>query len=172
VDAGVIEDATKIWWDLRPSVRFPTLETRVADMCTRFEDTLAITAVYQCLARMMVELKQRNIKWRTYPSLLIAENRWQAQRFGVAGSLIDFGKGKCIPFKDLMEELIGFLLQHAQALGCERELLHARTIIERGSSACRQIRVYEENLAEGRSKEDALKAVVDDLIKGTVEGVD
>ncbi|HFB55584.1 MAG TPA: carboxylate-amine ligase [Hellea balneolensis] len=171
IKAGVIEDATKIWWDLRPSVRFPTLETRVADMCTRFEDTLAITALYQCLTRMMVELKQRNIKWRTYPSLLIAENRWMAQRFGVAGNLIDFGKGGCTPFKDLIEEMIGFLLQHAQALGCERELLHARTIVERGSSACRQIRVYEENIADGKSKDDALKAVVDDLIEGTMEGV-
>ncbi len=171
VEAGVIEDASKIWWDLRPSVRFPTLETRVSDMCTRVEDTLAITALYQCLTRMMVQLKQRNIKWRVYPSLLIAENRWIAQRFGVAGKLIDFGKGKCVPFQELVEEMIGFLRQHAEVLGCERELLHMRTIVKRGSSACRQVRVYEDEMKGGASKEDALKAVVDDLIEGTVEGI-
>ena len=170
--AGVIEDASKIWWDIRPSVRFPTLETRVSDMCTRLEDTLAIVAIYQCLTRMFIHLKQRNIKWRTYPALLIAENRWLAQRFGVTGSLIDFGKGKCIAYRELLEELIGFLLQHAQALGCERELLHARTIVERGSSACRQVEIYEREMACGAEKRAALKTVVDHLVEETVMGLD
>ena len=170
-NTGVIEDASKIWWDLRPSVRFPTLETRIADMCTRVEDTLAIVAMYQCLTRMLIHLKQRNIKWRNYPALLIAENRWLAQRFGVTGSLIDFGKDTCVPFSELMDELIGFLLQHAQALGCEKELLHTKTIIERGSSACRQLSVFEAARADGKPKKQALKMVVDDLIEGTMEGV-
>lgn len=168
VGAGVIEDATKLWWDIRPSVRFPTLEARICDMCTRMEDTLAVVAMYQCLTRMFVHLKERNIKWRIYPALLIAENRWIAQRFGVQGDLIDFGKGTCVPFKELNEELVGFLMQHAQALGCERELLHTRTIIERGSSASRQLKTYEEQTKNGASKEDALKAVVDHLLKETL----
>ncbi|PHR92941.1 MAG: carboxylate-amine ligase [Robiginitomaculum sp.] len=169
--AGVIEDASKIWWDIRPSVRFPTLESRVADMCTRLEDTLAIVALYQCLTRMLVDLKQRNIKWRNYPALLIAENRWIAQRHGVKGELIDFSKGKCIPFKELNEELIGFLMQHAQALGCEKELLHTRTIAERGSSADRQLEVYARETAQGVSKDEALKRVVDHLIDETMYGI-
>jgi len=170
-DAGVIEDASKIWWDLRPSVRFPTLETRIADVCTRLEDTLSIVALYQCLTRMIVDLKKRNIRWRDYPALLIAENRWLAQRFGVRGDLIDFGKGACVPFQDLNEELIGFLSQHAQALGCKKELLHTRTIVERGSSACRQVNVYQEALANGREKRKALEAVVGHLISETVSGI-
>ncbi len=170
--AGVIEDASKIWWDIRPSVRFPTLEVRVSDMCTRLEDTLAIVALYQCLTRMFIDLKKRNIKWRNYPALLIAENRWLAQRFGVSGSMIDFGKGSCVPYKELIEELIGFLSQHAQALGCERELLHARTIVERGSSACRQVAVYERELAGGARKDAALRAVVDHLVDETVMGLE
>ena len=170
--AGVIEDASKIWWDIRPSVNFPTLEARVCDMCTNLEDTLAIVALYQCLTRMLIDLKQRNIKWRNYPALLIGENRWLAQRFGVRGSLIDFGKGELVPFKKLNEEMIGFLLQHAQALGCEKELLHTRTIVERGSSACRQVAVYEQETAAGASKEDALKSVVDHLISETMLGVE
>ena len=169
--AGVIEDASKIWWDIRPSVRFPTLEARICDMCTNLEDTLAIVALYQCLVRMLIELKQRNIKWRNYPALLIGENRWLAQRFGVTGSLIDFGEGKLVPFKELNEEMIGFLLQHAQALGCERELLHTRTIVERGSSACRQVEIYESETAEGASKKGALKTVVTHLVKETMTGI-
>ena len=169
--AGVIEDATKIWWDLRPSVRFPTLEARVCDVCTCLEDTLAITALYQCLTRMLIELKQRNIKWRNYPALLIAENRWLAQRHGVNACLVDFGKGECTPYSELIEELIGFLMQHAKVLDCEKELLHARTIIERGTSADRQLSVYDKAIKEGAKKKEALQFVVDDLIKGTVQGI-
>ena len=168
VNAGVIEDASKIWWDIRPSTKFPTLEARVADVCTNLDDTLAIVAMYQCLTRMMIHLKTRNIRWRDYPALLIAENRWLAQRYGVKGELIDFGHNKCRPFGDINEEMIGFLLQHAQALGCERELLHTRTIVERGSSACRQVAVYEKAVEDGKSKQDALNAVVDHLIAETV----
>ncbi len=172
VKSGVIEDARKIWWDIRPSVNFPTLEARICDMCTNLEDTLAIVALYQCLTRMLIDLKKRNIKWRNYPALLIGENRWLSQRFGVRGSLIDFGKGELVSFKQLNEEMIGFLLQHAQALGCEKELLHTRTIVERGSSACRQVAVYENQISVGASKEDALKSVVDHLITETMLGVE
>jgi len=170
-NTGVIEDASKIWWDIRPSVNFPTLEARVCDMCTNLEDTLSIVAFYQCLVRMLIHLKERNIKWRDYPAFLIGENRWLAQRFGVKGSLIDFGKGELVSFKELNEEMIGFLLQHAQALGCERELLHTRTIVERGSSACRQVAIYEQETASGASEKQALKSVVDHLVSETMLGV-
>ena len=171
VQAGVIEDASKIWWDIRPSTKFPTLEARVADMCTDLEDTLSIVAMYQCLTRMLIHIKERNIRWRNYPALLIAENRWMAQRFGVTGELIDFGKNACRPFNDINEEMIGFLLQHAQALGCERELLHTRTIAQRGSSACRQVSVYEKAIETGKPNEEALIMVVDHLIDETVKGL-
>lgn len=169
--AQVLEDASKIWWDIRPSINFPTLEARIADMCTQMDDTLAIVAIYQCLVRMFLHLRKRNIKWRTYPSFLISENRWIAQRFGVNAELIDFGKSATVPFRELIEEMIGFLIQHAQVLGCERELLHARTIVERGSSACRQVAVYERALADGKSREETLIAVVDHLIGETVNGI-
>ena len=120
---------------------------------------------------MLIHLKTRNIRWRDYPGLLIAENRWLAQRFGVKGELIDFGRGELVPFKELNEEMIGFLMQHAQALGCERELLHTRTIVENGSSACRQVDVYDKAIEAGRSKEEALKDVVDHLVAETVQGL-
>ena len=171
VSAGVIEDASKIWWDLRPSTKFPTLEARVADMCTRLEDTLAITAVYQSLVAMLIDLKTQNTRWRNYPALLIAENRWLAQRHGVRGELIDFGQNKCRPFTELLEELIEMALPHAERLGCAEHLLHARTIGARGSSACRQVDVYDTEIAAGRSKQEAFNAVVDHLIDETVSGL-
>ncbi len=171
VDAGVIEDASKIWWDIRPSTKFPTLEARVADVCTDLDDAIGIVALYQCLTRMMMHLKERNIRWRTYAALLIAENRWIAQRFGVTGEFIDFGQNECRPFGEIIEEMIGFLWQHAEALGCEAELEHLRTIYRRGSSACRQVGVYEAAIAKGADKDTALKQVVDHLITETVASV-
>src|SRR5690606_26994335 len=82
VRAGEIADGTKIWWDLRPSARFPTLEMRITDVCTRLDDGIAIAALYRCIARMLVRLRRRNQRWRHYSNFLIDENRWLAQRFG------------------------------------------------------------------------------------------
>lgn len=170
-DTGVIEDASKIWWDIRPSVNFPTVEARIADVCTCLDDTLSIVAVYQCLTRMLIDLKEKNTRWRNYPAFLISENRWLAQRFGITGKLIDFGQNEIRPFKDLNEEMIGFLMPHAQALECERELLHTRTIVERGSSACRQVNVYNAALEDGKTVKESLKLVVDHLIEETIQGI-
>lgn len=94
VNAGVIEDASKIWWDIRPSVNFPTVEMRICDVCTRIDDGMTIAAIYQSLARHIVRLKKKNMKWRVYPAFLIEENRWLAQRFGVTGELVDLGRGE------------------------------------------------------------------------------
>ena len=80
------------------SARFPTLEMRITDVCTRLEDALTIAALYQCLLRMLARLKQRNMRWRIYPRLMIEENRWRAQRYGISKSMIDLGKGDCAPF--------------------------------------------------------------------------
>ncbi|MEM6667472.1 MAG: carboxylate-amine ligase, partial [Pseudomonadota bacterium] len=104
VRAGMIEDATKIWWDLRPSHRYPTLEMRVTDVCTRMDDAIAIAALMRCLLRMLYRLRRDNQRWRRYSRFLIEENRWLAQRNGVKGSLIDFGKGECVPYADLIDE--------------------------------------------------------------------
>jgi carboxylate-amine ligase len=82
VGAGVIEDATKIWWDVRPSCRFPTLEMRIADICTRIDDTVTVAAVYQCLLHMLCRLKRNNQRWRGYSNMLVQENKWRAQRYG------------------------------------------------------------------------------------------
>lgn len=168
IKAGIIEDATKLWWDIRPSNTFPTLEMRIADVCTNVEDSLAIAALYTCLLRMLYRLKTSNQKWRQYSSMLINENRWRAQRYGIDEGLVDFGRGECIEFDILIEELIDLITEDMSALDCEKEILHLRSIVNKGTSAHRQIATYEKAIEKGTSAEDALKQVVDTLIVETM----
>lgn len=170
VKLGRIEDATRIWWDLRPSAKFPTLEVRIADVPTRLDDGIAIAATFQALVAMLIELKRRNQRWRHYLPLLVAENRWLAQRHGVSGELIDFGRREAVPFRELAEEIIALLRQEAEKLGCLAEVEHVRRIAGEGTSADRQVAVFKQALAKGRSETDALRSVVDHLIAETLEG--
>lgn len=169
--AGVMEDASKLWWDIRPSARFPTLEMRITDICTRLDDTIAIAALYRCLLRMLWRLRRNNQRWRLYARMLISENRWRAQRYGLSEGLVDFGKGTLTPFADLVEEIIELCRPDAEHFGCVAEIESARQILARGTSADNQIRVYEGALAARKSKQEALEGVVDHLIAETVIGV-
>ena len=171
VRAGVIEDATKVWWDLRPSARFPTLEMRMTDVCPLMEDALSIAALYVSVARMLYRIKRRNQRWRSYPAFLIEENRWRAQRYGVNDTLFDFGKGTLVPFAELIDELIEMISEDANEIGCLAEVKRARDIIARGTGADRQLAALEEAFGRGMSREDAMKAVVDMLITETVSGL-
>lgn len=171
VSAGLIEDASKLWWDVRPSARFPTLEMRICDVCTRLDDAITIAAVYVCLIRMLYRLRQGNQRWRIYPRTLIDENRWLAQRHGPSGELVDFGKGEPVPYPELLEEIVEIVGEDAQALGCVAEVEHARDIVARGTSAQRQLAVYRSALEVGADTAEALRAVVDWLIEETVAGV-
>ena len=170
VDLGRIEDASKIWWDLRPSARFPTLELRICDVCTRLEDGITIAATFQSIVHMLISLKRKNQRWRQYLTPLIAENRWLAQLNGVSGELIDFGRGEAVPFPDLMEELIALLADEADALGCVAEVERLRVIAAEGTSADRQLDVYNRALENGVAHDEALRLVVDHLIAETMEG--
>jgi glutamate---cysteine ligase / carboxylate-amine ligase len=170
VKAGEIEDGTKIWWDLRPSWRFPTIEMRICDVPTRLDDAIAIAAVYRCVTRMLYRLRRNNQRWRTYSSFLVNENRWLAQRNGTSGRLIDFGKGETVPYADLLDELIAFIGEDAEFLGCTAEVEHTRRIVAEGTSAERQIAAFDRATAAGASRHEALQAVVDHLIEETVAG--
>jgi len=170
VKNGVIEDATKIWWDLRPSVRFPTLEMRITDVCTRIDDALSIAALYICILRMLYRLRRSNQKWRTYPGFLIEENIWRAQRYSVQDRLFDFGKGELVPFASLIDELLDIIAEDAAVLGCEKEAKHALSIATGGTSADRQLLCYEELTGKGATPDEALTGVVDQLITETVAG--
>ncbi len=170
IKAGLIDDAGKLWWDVRPSARFPTLEMRITDVCTRLEDAITIAALFRSLLAMLYRLKQRNQRWRLYANALVQENRWLAQRHGSDGALADFGKGARFPFPDLLEELIELAREEAVAFGCWPEVLKARDILARGTSAHRQIALYRAAQAEGASPEAALRQVVDWLIAETQAG--
>jgi carboxylate-amine ligase len=170
-DTGLCDDPTKIWWDIRPSAKHPTLEMRICDMCTRVEDTLAIAALYQSILAMLYHLRANNQSWRQYRRIFLAENKWRAQRYGIDGSLADLGRRTLVPLPELVEELIGLLREHAERLGCLREVEHARTILTNGTSADCQLRVYKAALAEGADEREAQVRVVDWLIEASLEGV-
>ena len=170
-DAGLIEDSTRIWWDLRPSARFPTLETRIMDVCTRLDDTIALTAMLVCTMRMLYRLRIANQRWRIYSPMLIRENRWRAMRYSFDEGLIDLAKGKVAPLDELLDELFGLIAEDAEALGCTKELANVRHIIERGTSAHRQLKTYDLERAAGADVDQALRAVVDRLIEDTALGL-
>ena len=169
--AGLIADATKLWWDLRPSERFPTLEMRITDSCTTLEDSLSIAALFRCLLRMLWRLKRENQRWRIYARMLVDENRWRAQRYGTDQGLVDFGRSAIVPYRDLLEEILALIDQDARHFGCLAEVSHARDILARGTSAHRQLAVFEEALTAGATRPEALAAVVDWLIAETARGL-
>ena len=171
VGANLIEDGTKLWWDIRPSVRFPTLETRISDICTRLEDTICIAAIYRCWLHMLYRLRRNNQRWRRYSNMLVNENRWRAQRYGIDQGLVDFGRGKIVAYRELLEEILVLIREDAQHFDCVAEVEHARTILDRGTSAHWQIKTYQEAIAGGASEDDAFKAVVDMLVEETLHGL-
>ena len=171
MDAGLIEDSTRIWWDLRPSAKFPTLETRIMDVCTKLDDTIALASLLVCVVRMLYRLRTRNQRWRIYTPMLIRENRWRAMRYSFDEGMIDLAKGSVGPFEDLMDEMLSLVSEDAKALGCERELAGIHEILSRGTSAHRQLKDYELERASGSSVEESLKAVVGTLVADTAEGL-
>ncbi|MCB1368204.1 MAG: carboxylate-amine ligase [Rhodobacteraceae bacterium] len=171
VDSGAIEDSSKIWWDVRPSSRFPTLESRICDVSPRLEDTLMIAALTQCIMRMLWRLRTNNQRWRIYDRFLIGENRWRAQRYGMEDGLIDFGAGAVKPFGELMQELLDLIAEDAHALGCEAEVARVHDVIRDGASSSRQRNVHARTLEAGGDRPAALRAVVDALIGEFSEGL-
>jgi glutamate---cysteine ligase / carboxylate-amine ligase len=159
-----IPDASKIWWDVRPNGKYPTLEIRICDVCTRVDEAVCITAILQAIVAKLWKLRRDNMTFRIYPSDLIEENKWRAVRYGLDGKLIDFGKQAEAPAREMIRELIEwFIGDIADELGSRREIEYALTILENGSSADRQLAVYE--------RTHDLKSVVDSLIAESAEGV-
>ncbi|MGI9203514.1 MAG: carboxylate-amine ligase [Woeseiaceae bacterium] len=171
INAGVIQDSTKIWWDMRPSGRFPTLESRIMDVCTRLDDTISLTALLVCIMRMLYRLRTKNQRWRTYTPMLVNENRWRAMRYSFDEGLIDFAKGSIVPFDQLLDEILELTYEDARALDCETQVASVRDILSRGTSAHRQLKAHELSLAAGNDHQSALRAVVDTLISDTRDGL-
>ena len=167
VETGIIADNSRIWWDLRPSARYPTLETRVMDCCTSLEDALSLAALNQCLMRMLWRLRRANQRWRMYSHLLLGENRWRAMRYSYDAGLLDLGRQRVVPFAELLDEMVALVAEDAAVLGCSAEIARLPDILARGTSAHRQLQVYERAVADGASQEDALRAVVNWLVMET-----
>ena len=164
VQTNCIPDGTKIWWDIRPNWKFPTLEFRICDVCTRVDEAVCIAALFQAIIAKLWKMRRDNITFRVYSTELIEENKWRAVRYGLDGKMIDLGKQHEVPVRELMHELIDWFLRDViDDLGIRQEVQYAYKILEGGSSADRQIKVFE--------KSSNTKAVVDSLIAETKAGV-
>ena len=164
VDLELIEDASKIWWDLRPSSKFPTIESRICDVAPRMEVTLTLAALTQSLTRMLWRRCAEGRPWQIVQNFMIGENRWRAQRYGVSEGQVDFGRRALIPFAQAVEEIIELVAEDAAALGCLAEVEAARDIVQTGTSADQQRRTYEAAFQVSGAKHEALRAVVAGLI--------
>ncbi len=159
-----IPDGTKLWWDIRPNWRYPTLEMRICDVCTRVDEAICIAAIFQALIAKLWKLRRDNMTFRVYPTDLVEENKWRAVRYGLEGNLIDFGKQQELPARQLIGELIEWFLGDVlDELGSRKEVEYAYRILKDGASADRQLATYQ--------RTGDLKAVVDQLIAETSEGV-
>jgi len=164
VKTGCIDNPKKIWWDVRPHPFFPTLEFRVCDIPSRVDEVLAIAALFQAIVAKLYRLYRKNLGFRLYRRALIQENKWRAVRWGLEGKLIDFGKQKEVPVRDLILELLDFIDDVVDELGSRKEIEYVHTIMQNGTSADRQLAIFE---ATGD-----LNAVVDNLIQETIEGAE
>jgi carboxylate-amine ligase len=165
IRTGCIDNGKKIWWDARPHPSFGTLEIRICDLPTRLDETIAIAALIQALMHTLYyRLYNKNMSWRTYTNELIAENKWRASRYGVNGKLIDFGKKEEVWTRDLIYELVRFVDESVEDLGSRNEINYIYRILDQGTSADRQVRVFDETKGD-------LKAVVDYLIADTLVGL-
>ncbi len=160
VRTNSISDARQLRYDITPHHRFPTLVIRICDMLPNVRDTLAITALIQATVAWMVDLRARNMTFRQYERLLIAENKWRAVRYGLEGQLIDWGLEQMAPAPDLVRELVTFVTPFAERLNSLEELDHVETILQRGANARQQVEVWQ---AAGQDP----KAVVDFIVAET-----
>lgn len=164
VTTGCIPDGSKVWWDARPHHAYPTLEFRVCDVCTRVEEAVCIAAILQAIVAKIWKLRRDNLTFRVYPTAMIEENKWRAVRFGLDGKLIDFGKQAQQPARELISEMLQWFVEDVvDELGSRREVEYAFEIMKNGTSADRQLAVFD--------KTGDLKQVVDRVIAETAEGV-
>ena len=169
-ESGLCSDGSRIWWDLRPSIAYPTLEMRVCDVCTSLDDALAVAALYQALLATLADEGAGQGHQSAARRALIAENKWRAQRYGTRGTLADAAGHRLRPFPELMAELVTRVHAQAQRLGASNEVRHLGAILRRGTSAERQRSVHAEARTDGADEVEALRAVVDWLIGETAAG--
>jgi carboxylate-amine ligase len=160
-----IPDGSKIWWDVRPHHAYPTLEFRICDVCTRVEEAVCIAAILQAIIAKLWKLRRDNMTFRVYSFDVIEENKWRAVRYGLEGKLIDLGKQAESDARALVQEMVAWFIDDVvDELGSRQEVEYAFKVLQEGSSADRQLAVYNQTGGD-------LKAVVDHLIRETAEGI-
>ncbi|VAW31636.1 hypothetical protein MNBD_CHLOROFLEXI01-1013 [hydrothermal vent metagenome] len=167
---GKADTRAKIWWDIRPHPVFDTLEFRITDICTKVDEAICIAALFQAICAKLIKLRRQNMSWRQYRHMHISENKWRAVRYGINGELIDFGQQESIPFPELMNQLLELLDDVVDDLGSRKEVEYVHTILRNGTSADRQVATYKANGGDD-NREEALKAVVDQVVAETKEGL-
>ena len=165
VATNCIPDGSKIYYDARPNHRYPTLEFRVCDVCTKIDECVCIAALFQAIIAKLWKMRRDNITFRVYSSQLVEENKWRAVRYGLDGKMLDLGKGTEVPVRDLIHEMIDWFLRDViDELGTRKEIEYAYTIMREGSSADRQLKVYADSGHD-------IRAVVDHLVAETCAGL-
>lgn len=161
ITTNSIDSPSKIWWDIRPHYKFPTLEFRMCDSTTKVDEVVAIAALIQSLVATMISNRKRNISWRDYRQSLISENKWRAMRHGINGKMIDLGAIQETDTKLLFLELLEIVQESAKELGTEKEIEYIKTMLNNGTSADRQLAMYK--------KTKDFKKVVEMLASETLE---
>jgi len=171
IRAGLIDGPSRLWWDIRPSAVFPTLELRITDVCSRLDDAITVAALFRSLLAMLYRRHLEGRPWRTHKRMLLNENRWRAERYGMDEGFLDCDSGEILKFGAILGSVTDELLQDAEELGCVAEIQRAAEILRRGTSAHRQLQTHQAALNDGATSEEALRAVVDLLIEETYSGL-
>ena len=171
IKTGCVDNAKKIWWDIRLHPFFDTLEVRVCDAQSRVDDTLALAAVIQAIVAKLHKLQHNNLTFRIYRRRLIDENRWRASRYGIDGRMIDFGREAEVDTRELLSELLDFISPEVDELGSSQEIEHVERILREGTGADRQIAAWERQ----HNMHDVVDLIVDEtyerLIVASADGV-
>jgi glutamate---cysteine ligase / carboxylate-amine ligase len=168
VNAGVIPDASHIWWAVRPSLKYPTLELRIADSCTRLDDAVAIAALYRCLVRAVVRDTGRHPELDRIGRAITVENKWRAQRYGIEATFVEPVRRQPIKAGAWLDQILSFLEPDIAAFDCRPEIGRLLEIVTHGTSATAQLAVYRASRAAGKPRPAALRDVVDWAARETV----
>ena len=165
--ARAIQDSSYIWWAIRPSLKYPTLELRVADSCTNVSEAVRLAMLFRCLVRRLELDSTINAGMTASSRAIAAENKWRAQRYGIHGSFVDEKRRALVTVADMLDETLALIEHDMAALGCRQAVEGLKTIISQGTSADHQIAVFTDVMSQGRTREDALIDVVDWLAAET-----
>jgi glutamate---cysteine ligase / carboxylate-amine ligase len=169
VQSRAISDASFLWWTIRPSIHYPTLELRVADSCSRLEDTLAIAALYRCLVRLITRRREVNRGLTGASRAIIAENLWRAQRNGIHAMFINERTGEADNVSAYLDSVLADIREDAEALSCQKEIQRTAQIVSEGTSSDYQTTCFENTVASSGDERTAMRSVVDWIARSTVE---